>query len=91
MELYNPVDIPKVVEIIFPLLGAFSVRAASRSNNLDQAFIESTNIRWQKKHLQTIRKALCNTDRPALLLSSDPMDNRQQYLIAEKCFDLLGL
>jgi len=102
LELFEPRDLPKVMQALFPNLGEIAKRAAIRSSNLDEAFIYRTNVLWQRRHRETIVQALCQKPAsqrglenalvaPTLQLSGDPMDNRQQYLIAEKLFDVFDL
>lgn len=91
LELYDPFQIPGLIRALFPHLGEFAERAAVRSGRLDPAFIQKTNLRWQKQHSKAIVQKLCRPNDPALKLSSDPFDNRQQYLIAEKWFESMGL
>jgi hypothetical protein len=91
LELFDPDSIPKAIERLFPELKSFASRAAVRSGNLDPAFVESTNLAWQRKHQKMLMTRLCSSDKSVLELPEDPLDHRQQYLIAEKWFDLMGL
>ncbi len=95
LELYSSKDIFKVIRALFPVLEALGMRAAKRSGKLDQAFIQYTNIQWQRRHRHFLVENLCRVNDSTLNLllnlSEDPLDNRQQYLIAEKWFDLIGL
>ena len=91
LEMYDPEDIPRAIEALFPLLGPLANRAAVRSGNLDPLFIGRTNPIWQKEHKKTVLKKLYRAEKPVLDLSKNPMDNHQQYLIAERFFDIFGL
>lgn len=91
LELYSPSEIPQAISALYPMLGSFAERAAIRSGHLDEAFIHKTNVQWQKKHRKLLIEKLCVGDRGTLELPEDPMDNREQYLLGEKWFDLLGL
>lgn len=91
LELYDPEDIPKAIQALFPTLGEFAGRAASRASNLDRQFIQQTNLKWQKKHHEILLEKLRIPGRRILELSDDPMDCREQYLVAEKVFDLMEL
>jgi len=94
LEHYDPKQIGKGIAALFPSLGSLSERAAKRSGNLDRAFVWNTNPAWQKKHRGKVARALAS-DREKLVLPlvlpDNPMDNRQQYLLAEKWFEALGL
>jgi hypothetical protein len=91
LEYYDPKSILKVISHLFPMLGHFGQRATLRSTRLDRQFVEMTNPQWQKKHRSTFLKKLSNSTSPVLRLQKNPLDNRQQYLIAEKWFDYLGV
>jgi hypothetical protein len=91
LELFEPSEIPKVIRALFPLLGRFADRAANRALNLDRAFVHQTNLEWQERHHKILMEKFCVPKKPILELSADPMDNRTQYLFAEKWFDFIGL
>lgn len=91
LEGYEADGIVKVTQALFPNLGPLAARAAERSGNLDRAFIEETNAIWQMKHERVIFKKLCTAKKSVLNLPDSPMDNRQQYLLAEKFFEMMGL
>jgi hypothetical protein len=95
LEFFEPREIPKAVSALFPgLIGPkgkdnWAERAAKRSGNLDRAFVWKTNPSWQKKHWEKVMKRLSGPS--PLELPDNPMDNRAQYLFAEKCFEAFGL
>jgi hypothetical protein len=90
LEFYDPNQIGAGVAALFPSLGELSERASQRSGNLDRAFVWKTNPAWQKKHRDKVARAL-SSNQEELILPEDPMDNRLQYLLAEKWFEALGL
>jgi hypothetical protein len=90
LEHYDPEQIGKGIAVLFPTLGKLSERASQRSGNLDRAFVWKTNPSWQKKHWEKVARALSKKGEK-LILPDDPMDNRLQYLLAEKWFEALGL
>lgn len=89
LELYSERDIVRVVRALFPNLGKLAERAALRSSNLDRSFIQRTNYFWQKKHYKGVVRTLSGPN--PLILSDNPIDNRLQYLFAEKWFEFFGL
>lgn len=95
LEFYDPADIERGISALFPGIGKLAQRASRRSGNLDRAFVWKTNPAWQKKQggkvYQTLTKRRNLKREQPLLLSDDPMDNRLQYLFAEKWFEALGL
>ena len=91
LEMYESRDIPRVISALFPGLGELAERAARRSGNLDRQFISRTNLIWQQKNIKEVRRILTRKDLPSLKLSDDPLDNRLQYLFAEKWFEAMGL
>jgi hypothetical protein len=94
LEFYEPREIGRGISALFPSIGALSERAAERSGNLDRSFVWNTNPAWQKKHRDKVAAALSSgrvSNRATLVLPEDPMDNRQQYLLAEQWFEALGL
>jgi hypothetical protein len=91
LELYGPLDIPKVIHRLFPALGPLADRAATRSGNLDSQFITRTNLIWQQKNRKEVIKRLCHPRRPTLELGSDPLANHQHYLLAENLFDKIDV
>jgi hypothetical protein len=90
LEFYDPEQIGKGIAALFPSLGKLSERAAQRSGNLDRAFVWKTNPAWQSKHRAKVARVL-SSPQEKLVLPDDPMDNRLQYLLAEKWFEALGL
>ena len=91
LELYDPSEIPRVISTLFPHLESYAERAARRSLNLDRAFVERTNLRWQRKNREIVLKKLARKSESPLELSDDPMNQVQQYLLAEKFFDWLEI
>jgi hypothetical protein len=91
LELYDPEGIARGISQLFPGLGELAKRAAIRSGNLDRAFIQRTNLLWQKRNQKEIMKKISRSSPSTLHLSDDPLSHHQQYLIAEKLFDLMGL
>ena len=98
LEMYDPARIPEGVASIFPGQEDLARFAAERAVELDEKFVVTTNRIWQKRHAEGARKALSapsrnkGTRRQApLVISEDPFDQREQYLIAEKWFELFGL
>lgn len=92
LEQYEPKDIHKIIIHLFPFSRSFAERAALRSSHLDLAFIERTNPSWQIKHRKSILEKCCgHAGQPTLQIPADPLDNREQYLVAEKWFDFFGL
>lgn len=89
LEFYDPKDVEKATQALFPVLGPLAARAASRSSRLDRAFVWKTNPIWQKKHRKWILSEL--SGRRPLILPDQPLDNREQYLLTEKWFEALGL
>ncbi|MBC7386224.1 MAG: hypothetical protein H7301_08715 [Cryobacterium sp.] len=74
------------------------VHAVKRALRLDDAFIEVTNLAWQKKHLETFKKFLGEKARAkrgmnsaVFTLSPDAQSWIDPYLVVEKVFDHLGL
>lgn len=90
LEFYDPEQIGRGIAALFPSLGKLSERATKRSGNLDRAFVWNTNPAWQRKHRDKVARAL-SSPQEKLVLPDDPMDNRLQYLLAEKWFEALGL
>jgi hypothetical protein len=90
LEFYDPEQIGQGIAALFPTLGELSKRASQRSGNLDRAFVWKTNPAWQKKHRDKVARAL-SSHQEEFILPEDPMDNRLQYLLAEKWFEALGL
>ncbi len=90
LEHYDPEQIGKGIAVLFPSIGKLSERASQRSGNLDRAFVWNTNPAWQRKHRDKVARAL-SSPQEKLILPDDPMDNRLQYLLAEKWFEALGL
>lgn len=107
LELYEPEKIRKAARILFQALsGKLIERACDRSLNLDLEFVTRTNPSWQKRNLKQVLEALPHAghekhsakrrsrSRPepvALELLDDPLQNHQQYLIAESWFESFGL
>lgn len=92
LELYDPARIPDAVLALFPMMPEELVlRAAVRSLNLDRGFVTRTNPVWQKRHHAAVVRALSRLGGAPPDMPRDPMDNREQYLFAEKWFGLFGL
>jgi len=91
LELYNPKQIPKAIRALFPSHPDLAERAAIRSGNLDRAFVNETNPRWQKQHWKNVIEVLSQEGKEPLSLPDDPMDNRLHYLLAERWFETIGL
>jgi hypothetical protein len=93
LEHYDPEQIGRGIAALFPNLGKLSERASKRSGNLDRSFVWKTNPAWQRKHRDKVAQVLASKRKgePPLVLPDDPMDNRLQYLLAEKWFETLGL
>ena len=91
LELYESRDIPRVISALFPGLGELADRAARRSGNLDRQFISRTNLIWQQKNIKEVRRVLSRRTAPPLQLPDSAVDNRLQYLFAEKWFEAMGL
>jgi hypothetical protein len=91
LELFDPDDIPRAIEALFPGLGPLAARAARRSGGLDRGFISRTNRVWQRNHRAEVRRVLGGNAGAALRLPGDPMYNREQYLFAERFFERFGL
>lgn len=92
LELYDPKGIPEAIFALFPHLSEKLVaRATQRSLNLDRGFVTRTNPLWQSRHRAAVVRTLSCLPGKAWALPSDPLDNREQYLFAEKWFDELGV
>lgn len=92
LEFFDSAEIPRGIKALFPELDSgLADRAVQRSGNLDRAFVAGTNPLWQKKHRHALFQKLCTKSGAGLDLPSNPMDNREQYLIAEKWFNLMGI
>lgn len=91
LELYDPADIPRLIEALFPGLGSLAARAANRACNLDRGFVVGTNPVWQERHRNAVEKSLARLGGEPLALPSDPADNRLQYLFGERWFAEFGL
>jgi hypothetical protein len=91
LELYEPEDVARVIEALFPTLGSYRERAAKRASNLDRAFVWKTNPSWQKKHGARVVKARSRKGDAGLRLPERPLDNREYYLLGEHWFAAFGL
>lgn len=105
LELYDPRDIPGVIESMFPALGPLATHAAERAVRLDRAFVMQTNPIWQKKHAREVGSGFSappslgrsgsllpgSLSGASLVLPDEPGDNRLAYLLAESFFDRLGI
>ena len=91
LELYEPEEIPVLIKTLFPVLGSLAERAAQRAGMIDRAFIHQTNLFWQERNWKKVRQKLGDKKGRALLLSPDPLDQREPYLVGEKVFEFFGL
>ena len=89
LELFDPKDIRRGIQAMFPGLGVYAERAGVRANRLDRSFVVNTNLSWQNQHRAEVLRAL--SGKGGFVLPPDPMDNRLQYLFAEKWFEKFRL
>ncbi len=91
LELYSKKGIDRAIAASFPGLGSLGVRASRRSQKLDVQFVTTTNENWQRRYSGLLFKTLGKTGKAPLILSDNPIKNPEQYLIAEKWFEKMGL
>jgi hypothetical protein len=92
---YESEDIEKAVTHLYgPALSSvpgLTKRAIARAERLDEAFVRITNLDWQEKNRSQVVKALSRKNIEPLTLENSPLDNRLQYIWAEKWFEKMGL
>ncbi|MEK6578322.1 MAG: hypothetical protein AABZ55_03770 [Bdellovibrionota bacterium] len=91
LELYSKKGIEDALKVSFPNLGELRTRAAKRSLCLDTQFVTTTNQTWQSRYSKLLYKTLSREGVTPLELPDDPYKNWNQYVIAEKWFEKLGL
>lgn len=94
LELYNPKDIAKGLNHIFPNEKRLVKDAVKRSLDLSDLFIQKTNQLWQERYWQQASGKLADFHSSSaadpLYLPEDPLDfGEYEFAIADKVFDLL--
>lgn len=103
LEPYDSSRVHKALSAWLPLwipslLEEAGLHAVKRALRLDDAFIEVTNVAWQKKHLSGFQKFLAGKARgkdgmnaARFTISEDGESWIDPYLVVEKVFDFFGL
>ena len=95
LELYEPEDIERAVTHLYSSAlnstPSLTKRAMARAERLDEAFVRITNLDWQEKNRSQVVKALSRKNIEPLTLDNSALDNRLQYIWAEKWFEKMGL
>jgi hypothetical protein len=91
LELFKPEAIAEIVRGLYHNAGPLVDRAINRSGNLNTKFLTQTNLVWQRKHRKKVVAALSRPGEAPLEISSDPLNNIQQYMFAERWFERFDL
>lgn len=92
LELFEDEIVAKVIESLYSNVEPRILRRAiERAANLNKGFITQTNLVWQKRHAQSVAKVFGRKSARSLELVDNPVNNIEQYKLAEAWFDLLGL
>lgn len=92
LEGYKAALIAKVVYALYSNLDPTLItRALNRAAALNRGFITKTNLVWQRKHHKAVIEMLAHKNKTPLTLADDPINNIEQYKIAETWFDTIRL
>jgi hypothetical protein len=91
LERYESSAIHEITRRLFPQDPTLAARAAARGTNLNQGFVDKTNLRWQARHGKAVVEALHSNRKSPLVLPRDPLNNIQQYVFMEEWLQAFGL
>ena len=92
LEGFKPALIAKIILALYSNVESKTLNhAIKRASRLNRGFITKTNLVWQRKHYKSVVKLLGAKNKITLTLTDDPLNNIEQYILAEKWFDAIQL